>query len=166
MAVSSCALLGLQGEYTTFSFRDTTLTFLTSKDLDRYLKILTWDHGYLVVLAKYKSRPVEEEYIDLTPILTNLYMDPDAFYHRLRRWRSVPEYRLQEIADRSAMIVGGYAFSKMDDMIRVLNLNNPSKAMVLSPAGVMLETNMDPIEQTLVLKHWERNSCFMEDTDA
>ncbi len=76
---SNCALLSSHGAYTTFSFGGTTLTFLTSQDLDRYLKVLTWDHGYLVVLAKYKSRPAEEEYIDLLPILTDLHMDPDAF---------------------------------------------------------------------------------------
>ena len=78
----------------------------------------------------------------------------------------MPESQLREIADRSEMIVGGYAFSKTGNAIRVLNLNNPTKAMVLSLTGVMLETNMDPIEQTLVLKHWERNACFMEDADA
>ncbi len=78
----------------------------------------------------------------------------------------MPETKLREIAESSEMIVGGYAFSKTENMIRVLNLNNPSKAMVMSLTGVLLETNMDPIEQALVMKHWERNSCFMEDTDA
>ena len=78
----------------------------------------------------------------------------------------MPENELREIAERSEMIVGGYAFTRENGVIRVLNLNNPAKAMVLSPDGVMLETNMDPIEQTLVLKHWERNACFMEDPDA
>ena len=78
----------------------------------------------------------------------------------------MPESQLQEIAARSEMIVGGYAFTKTDGTIRVLNLNNPAKALVLSPEGVMLETNMDPIEQALVLKHWARNSCFLEEPDA
>lgn len=73
------AVLSSTGSYTSFTFRDTTITFLTSKDLDRYLKVIDWDHGYLVVLAQYKHRPAEEEYIDLLPILTNLYMDPDVF---------------------------------------------------------------------------------------
>lgn len=41
--------------------------------------MLTWDNGYLVVLTQYRSRPAEEEYIDLLPILSNLYMDPEAF---------------------------------------------------------------------------------------
>ena len=78
----------------------------------------------------------------------------------------MPESKLREIAEHSEMIVGGYAFTRTNDVIRVLNLNNTSKAMVLSADGIMLETNMDPIEQMLVLKHWERNSCFMEDSDA
>ena len=84
MAASGCAFLGSNGAYTTFSFGDTTLTFLTSRDLERYLKVLNWDHGYLVALAQYKSRPAEEEYIDLLPILKNLYMDPDAFLDPIR----------------------------------------------------------------------------------
>lgn len=76
---SDRAFLSSTGAYTSFTFRNTTITFLTSRDLERYIKVLTWDHGYLVVLARYKSRPEEEEYIDLLPILTNLYMDPDDF---------------------------------------------------------------------------------------
>ena len=73
------AVLSSSGEYTTFSFAGRTLTFLTSKDLERYLSVKEWDNGYLVVTAKYKSRPVEEEYIDLLPILRNLYMDSESF---------------------------------------------------------------------------------------
>lgn len=85
MASADCAFLSTNGAYTTFSFRNTTLSFLTSKDLDRYLKVLSWDHGYLVVLAQYKSRPAEEEYIDLLPILTNLCMDPEAFLTPIKK---------------------------------------------------------------------------------
>ena len=73
------AVLSSSGEYTTFSFAGKTLTFLTGKDLDRYLSVKEWDHGYLVVMAKYKSRPMEEEYIDLLPILHNLYIDSESF---------------------------------------------------------------------------------------
>ncbi len=78
----------------------------------------------------------------------------------------MPENDLRQIAENSEMIVGGYAFTKHDGTIRILNLNDPSRAMVISPNGVMLETNMDPIEQALVLRHWSRNSCFMEGSDA
>ena len=41
---------------------------------------MTWDDGYLVVMAKYKHDPEpEEEYIDIKPILEGLYIDPVAF---------------------------------------------------------------------------------------
>ena len=80
MAEQIKAYLSNNGEYTTFTFGDRTLTFLTSKSLERYTCIKEWDHGYLVVMAKYSSRPTEEEeYIDLIPILENLHMNVDAF---------------------------------------------------------------------------------------
>ena len=79
MTETGNAVLSSSGEYTTFSYAGKTLTFLTGRDLDRYLSVKEWDHGYLVVTAKYKSRPEEEEYIDLLPILQNLYMDPESF---------------------------------------------------------------------------------------
>ena len=67
------AILSNNGEYTTFTCGGRTLTFLTSKDLDRYLEVKEWDNGYLVVKAKYShNQKDEEEYIDLIPILENL----------------------------------------------------------------------------------------------
>ena len=51
-------------------------------------------------------------------------------------------------------------------VIAVLNINNPGSAMVLSLEGKMLETNMEPIEQTFVMRIWEKNSSLMEDDDA
>ena len=79
MSKNGNAVLSSKGEYTMFSFADRTITFLTSKDLERYVAVKEWDHGYLVVKARYKSRPDEEEYIDLIPILKNLYMDSEKF---------------------------------------------------------------------------------------
>lgn len=73
------AILSSVGEYTTFTYGGRTLTFMTSKDLDRYTEIKEWDNGYIVVVAKYKSKGEDEDYIDLLPILENLYMDADAF---------------------------------------------------------------------------------------
>ncbi len=75
------AVLSSYGEYTTFSFNDRTITFLTGKNLDRYTKIKEWDRGYLVVMCKTKSHPTveQEDYIDLVPILENLYINPDSF---------------------------------------------------------------------------------------
>ncbi len=66
-------------EYTVFEFNSEKIRFLTSKRLERYTKILEWDHGYLVVKAKYKALDEVEEYIDLIPILEDLYYDVDQF---------------------------------------------------------------------------------------
>lgn len=75
------AVLSSIGEYTTFSVGDKTITFLTSKNLDRYTKVVEWDEGYIVVMCRMKNRPDEEreDYIDLVPILENLYIDPARF---------------------------------------------------------------------------------------
>lgn len=75
----SVAVLSSFDKYTTFSFGVTTLTFRTCNNLDRYTKVNLWDNGYLEVMAKYKNRNEEiEEYIDLEPVLKNLYMDKDS----------------------------------------------------------------------------------------
>lgn len=48
--------------------------------LERYNKVLEWDNGYLVVMAKYKNNTIdEEEYINLIPILQNLYINTEEF---------------------------------------------------------------------------------------
>ena len=52
----------------------------TTSQLERYTAVKEWDQGYLVVSAKYKNMPQEEEeYIDLVPILKNLYFDATEF---------------------------------------------------------------------------------------
>lgn len=78
----------------------------------------------------------------------------------------MPENELITVADAADMIVSGYAFTRKNGNISILNLNRPSCAMVISPTGKMLESSMDPIEQAIVLKIWERDAEFMEDEDA
>ncbi len=48
----------------------------------------------------------------------------------------------------------------------MLNLYHPESAMYISLEGKMLESTMDEIEQTIVLKIWESDSQFMEEADA
>ena len=69
---------------------------------------------------------------------------------------------LKQIADKADMIVKWYAFTRKGKFISVLNLKHPDHAMLISEEGKMLETNMDPIEQAMVLKIWENDSEFME----
>lgn len=50
-----------------------------------------------------------------------------------------------EVANKADLIVNGYAFEKSSKVIRVLNLNNPTKALVYDEKGSVLETTMDDI---------------------
>jgi len=82
------AVLSSFDKYTTFSFGGKTLTFRTCDGLERYVKVLVWDNGYLEVLAKYCQRDsLVEEYIDLEPILKHLHMDKDAFLKPIKNVR-------------------------------------------------------------------------------
>lgn len=79
------AWLSSRGELTSFSFAGKTVRFRTSPRLVRYEKVLTWDNGYIEVMADYGSLGVMEEYIDLCPILENLLMDPNEFLSPIRK---------------------------------------------------------------------------------
>lgn len=81
------AILTSEGEYTIFKFNNERIKFATSKRLERYTKIIEWDHGYLVVNAKYKELDEVEEYIDLIPTLKNLYYDVDEFLKPIKEVR-------------------------------------------------------------------------------
>lgn len=74
--------------------------------------------------------------------------------------------KIKEIADRADMIVNGYAFTRENNQIKILNLNNLDKALVISEAGEVLETTMDDIEIRIVLDYWSSDRKFMEDEDA
>ena len=76
------------------------------------------------------------------------------------------ENEIRNIADEADMIIRGYAFTKKGNFIRIFNTNDGISAMVISPDGSMLETNMDEIEQALVLNIWSRDSKYMEMQDA
>lgn len=58
--------------------------------------------------------------------------------------------KIKQIADQADMIINGYAFTREENRIRILNLNNPEKALVISEDGTVLETTMDDIEICIV----------------
>jgi hypothetical protein len=70
---------------------------------------------------------------------------------------------IKTIADKADVIVNGYAFTREDDRIRVLNLNSPDKAVVFSTDGEVLETTMDDIELSIASRYLQQNLKFMED---
>lgn len=77
--MNDIAYLSNDGEYTIFTYEDKTIKFLTSKNLERYMSVLEWDKGYLVVMSKNYGKEAEENYIDLVPILENLLIDVEKF---------------------------------------------------------------------------------------
>lgn len=77
------AVLSNDEVYTSFAFNGHVIRFKASPRLEKYTEIIEWDHGYLVVTAKCQGHE-EEEYIDLIPILKNLYFDPDEFLEPIK----------------------------------------------------------------------------------
>lgn len=70
---------------------------------------------------------------------------------------------IKNIADKADIIINGYAFTREDERIHVLNLNNPSKAVVFSIDGEVLETTMDDIELSIASRYLKQNQKYMED---
>ena len=75
----SVALLSNDGDMTSFRYGNSNIRFRTPKRLKRYTEVKEWDKGYIVVMADYEGWGETEEYIDLLPILKNLYINPETF---------------------------------------------------------------------------------------
>ena len=70
---------------------------------------------------------------------------------------------IKNIADGADIIVNGYAFTRKDDGIHVLNLNSPDKAVVFNMDGEVQETTMDDIELSIASRYLKQNLKYMED---
>lgn len=82
------AILTNDQRYTIFRYGKYTIRFKAPYSLEKYTQVKEWDHGYLVVMAKYRhNAKEEEEYIDLIPILKSLYFDADAFLKPIEKVR-------------------------------------------------------------------------------
>ena len=67
---------------------DYVIRFKAPYSLEKYTAVKEWDDGYLVVMAKYRhNSESEEEYIDLVPILENLYILPEEFLKPIKEVR-------------------------------------------------------------------------------
>ncbi len=88
MAISNEAVLSSEKNFTVFRFDGHVIRFRAPYSLERYTKVKKWDQGYLVVMAKYRHNDKEEEeYIDMVPILENLYFDSRAFLAPIKKVR-------------------------------------------------------------------------------
>lgn len=72
------------------------------------------------------------------------------------------QLNVKKIADNADMIINGYAFTKDINKIKVLNLNCINHAAVIFN-GIIIESNMDDIENQIVIDYYNSNKQFMED---
>jgi len=78
------AVLSNRGRYTSFKYNDLVITFMHGKDLIKYLSVKEWDNGYIVVECMGKVKGEYEDYIDMTYIMENLYMNPEEYLRGIR----------------------------------------------------------------------------------
>lgn len=82
------AILSSEPNYTVFRVGNKVISFRAPYSLEHYTEVKEWNHGYIVAMAKYKQNDKpEEEYIDLIPILKNLYFGPDTFLAPIKEVR-------------------------------------------------------------------------------
>lgn len=87
------AYLSNDHNYTIFKYADQVIRFKAPYSLEKYTEVKEWDKGYLVVMAKYEhNEEPEEEYIDLIPILENLYIDASAFVNKINKVRVLQSF--------------------------------------------------------------------------
>lgn len=86
MEISNCATLGYKGRYTVFKYGGMEIRFKAPYSLEKYTEVKTWDNGYIVVMAKYAHNDTaEEEYIDIVPVLRDLYINPESFLQPIKQ---------------------------------------------------------------------------------
>ena len=80
---TGCAFLSNKDKFTIFRYGKYIIRFRAP-----YSDIKEWDDGFLVVMAIYSHREEsEEDYIDLVPILENLYIQPEEFLKSIKEVR-------------------------------------------------------------------------------
>lgn len=86
MEIGTIAYLSNKGPCVCFTYGKKNIRFMGPKNLQFFLRVTTWDKGYLVVDAKFShSSTAIEDYIDLVPILENLYIDAGSFLKPIER---------------------------------------------------------------------------------
>lgn len=70
------------------------------------------------------------------------------------------EELVRDLISTSDMIINGYAFNRLGENVRIVNLNTGG-AVVLLPDGTVSEASMDDVELSIVQDYYRRNSKFM-----
>lgn len=69
--------------------------------------------------------------------------------------------KYRRIADAADAVYSGYAFTREEGLVRVVNLYPPHHASLMRENGEVLETTMDDIEIQLMLGYYARVSKHM-----
>lgn len=78
------AILSSERDMSSFTYGGRTIRFRTSPRLTRYQSVLSWENGFIEVMAQYGDKVVED-YIDLVSILENLYIDPASYLEPIKK---------------------------------------------------------------------------------
>ena len=73
----------------------------------------------------------------------------------------MPKAQAAKIADSADLIVGGYAMTKHELGIRIVNLNS-GNVLIVSRDDDVLETSMEDLEAAVALDYLRVNRSFME----
>ena len=84
--VPGVAYIANQGELISFSYGGRVIRFRGPYSLNKIQRVKKWDKGYLVLMADYANSPEPvEDYIDLVPILEDLYIDAGRFLQNVKQ---------------------------------------------------------------------------------
>ena len=70
-------------------------------------------------------------------------------------------FDVYEVADRAKVIIEGYAAERINDEIRISNLNNGHGVSVFSKSGELIESNMGEIELSVAREMLQRSKQYM-----
>lgn len=79
------AYLSNKKDIISFSFGTKIIRFKGPYSLEKIDRVKEWNNGYIVVEARYShSDTLIEDYIDLIPILENLYINAQSFLGQIK----------------------------------------------------------------------------------
>ena len=69
---------------------------------------------------------------------------------------------VKKIATEAEVIICGFAFLTENNFIKVINLNNGHGVAVFKKDGTLIETNMNPVEQSVAHDYLPNALEYME----
>lgn len=70
---------------------------------------------------------------------------------------------LNTIINQASFVVGGYAFLKKENNVKIVALGSPNHVVIMSLNGEIIESNMDDIELVVVQDFWQKNKKYIID---